>query len=152
MEHNPYMLNMQKVLFIAHELHQRGYENLRVIPSKSPSGMSWRCFFISTTDSEKENVFASGWMERLVNNETNDAESIEELANLFEREHQSFLKKCQGENPQYLEWFSQMVSVLKKEELPYAFADYFGPTDYWQTSHGNKIYTLPNEQQYYFNY
>jgi hypothetical protein len=29
---------MQKILFVATELHKRGYENLHVIPSVSPNG------------------------------------------------------------------------------------------------------------------
>ena len=50
MEPNFYMLNFQKILYVAGNLHKKGYENLRIVPSLSPSGLSWRCSFIENKD------------------------------------------------------------------------------------------------------
>ena len=149
MELNFYMVNMQKLLFIGQELHHRGYENLRVIPSLSNTGLAWRCSFISTDDDEKESIPASTWIQNVLKIGEESEESIKDLTNLMVRDYPEFFKKCLGENSLYKEWFSQMLNSLEKDELPYAFADYFGPTNYWKTSNDNKIATLPNEEQYY---
>ena len=150
MEQNIYMIRMQKILFIAKELHERGYENLRVIPSLSPSGMSWRCSFRSKNNREKEDILASVWIQSFKNAEENDGETVENLSTIFEKAHASFLRKCKGEDPEYKAWFRQMLAALDKGELPYAFSDSFGPAEYWKTSADHKIYTLPGEEQYYF--
>ena len=150
MDRNYYMINMQQLLFMTQELHHRGYENLRVIPYLSNTGLAWRCSFISTLDKAGERINASSWIQDVLKITEPAEESVKDLVELFERGHLSFLKKCEGKNAQYVEWFGQMLRGLAPDELPYAFADYFGPTDYWKTSSGQKIPTLPNEEHYYF--
>jgi hypothetical protein len=152
MSENYYMINMQKLLFVVKELHIRGFENLRVIPSLSPTGLAWRCNFISVADREKEAIVTSTWIENYFSKEKNIEYSIDELTDMFEREYVNFLKLCKGENKEYVEWYSMMLDKLKEGELPYAFAEYFSPTDYWKTSEGQEIRTLPNEKRYYVNY
>jgi len=151
MEPNFYMLNLQKVLFVAGELHKRGFENLRVVPSLSPSGVYWRCFFITMVNREEINVLASNWLQE--NYDCKEKEigfSIEKLADDFLEREQEFLQHCRGKNEEYVQWFQKMLQTLKTEELPYAFAEYFSPTDYWQTSQRNRIPILPGEEKYYF--
>ena len=142
------MLNMNRLLHVVKELHHRGYGKLRVIPSVSPSGMSWRCSFLADVDLRDESVIASNWIQdgfRIGEKEY----SIDELTDRFEKDHVDFLKKCKGENRIYAEWYSDMLRELVGDDLPYAFSDYFGPTDYWRTSKGTHIRTLPNEKSYY---
>jgi len=138
-----YMKNMQKLLYIVKELHIRGFEKLRIIPSLSPSGLSWRCSFISDTNSERKSIVSSSWIQNVFNIEEKNEYSIELLTDMFEKEHIDFLNACKGKNKEYVEWYSDMLHNLNEGELPYAFSDYFGPTDYWETSKGQKISTLP---------
>ena len=138
-----YMKNMQKLLYIVKELHIRGFEKLRIIPSLSPSGLSWRCSFISETNSERKSIVSSSWIQNVFNIEEKNEYSIELLTDMFEKEHIDFLNACKGKNKEYVEWYSDMLHNLNEGELPYAFSDYFGPTDYWETSKGQKISTLP---------
>jgi NifB/MoaA-like Fe-S oxidoreductase len=150
MDNSFYITNRQKLLFTVKELHKRGFGKLRIIPSLSPSGMSWRCRFIAET---KENdLIASTWMGN--HEKENSLEEIkltpQELANLFIRENLEFIEDCKGENEEYVKWYGEMVDNLEKGELPYAFSDYFSPTDFWKTSKGNEIKTLPNEKEFYF--
>lgn len=145
MSSNPYMINMQKMLYVAEILHTRGYENLHVIPSLSPSGLSWRCVFM-TMDSEP--VIVSNWIYQKCDINVALEIDVLELTNNFEREHYIFLKSCVGENKEYAEWYHRMLNSLEEEELPYAVSDYFSPCEYWQTSTGRRILTLPDEKRF----
>jgi len=147
-----YMINMQKILHIVKVLHNRGYERMRIIPHLSPTGLTWRCNFVSDADFQREPITSSNWIQNYFSKEKNIELSIDELTDLFEREHVDFLNACKGENREYVEWYSDMLNKLKEGELPYAFADYFSPSDYWKTSEGQNIYALPNEKRYYGNY
>lgn len=146
MSSNLYMLNLKKVLFIAEALHQKGYENLKIIPSLSPSGLYWRCSFVSANKNIELDVIASSWLESFGNISENEIQlNIKELTERFIEEHKEFLVKCIGKNEEYINWFKNVLETLDIEELPYAFSDYFGPTTYWQTSIGKKIYLNTNE-------
>ena len=150
MDSNFYMTNRQKLLFMVKELHKQGFGRLRIIPSLSPSGLYWRCSFIDETNNN--HFIASGWICK--HEKENSQEEIkltpQELADLFMKENSDFIEHCKGRNEEYVKWYDKMVESLKKDELPYAFADYFPPTDFWKTSEGNEIKTLPNEKEYYF--
>ena len=138
-EENCYEANMQKLLFVASELHKRGYEKLRVEPSISPNGMAWRCSYFVVLGNKKESIIVSNWIK------IEEMNSIEELSDLLEKENRDFFSKCRGKSSDYVLWFREMLNILKKGELPYAYDDYFSPTDYWKTTLDNKIKILPNE-------
>jgi hypothetical protein len=145
MDKNHYMINMQKVLYMAAVLHTRGYEKLHVIPSLSPTGLSWRCVFMTM---DTESVIVSNWIvEQLDINAKADIEVLE-LANRFEREHFYFLRSCIGSDRRYVDWYSRMLDGLEEEELPYALSDFFSPCEYWLTSSDKRIITLPYENRF----
>ena len=56
MKKNLYMLNMQKLLHLAGELHRKGYTGLQVIPSLSPSRLYWRCNFMNAKTEDSSRV------------------------------------------------------------------------------------------------
>jgi hypothetical protein len=149
MDNSFYITNRQKLLFMVKELHKHGFGKLRIIPSLSPSGMSWRCSFIAKT--KNNSLIASSWIYNY--EKENSLEEIEltyqELANLFIKQNLDFIEDCKGEDEEYVKWYGEMVDNLAEGELPYAFDDYFSPTDFWKTSKGNEIKTLPNEKEYY---
>ena len=147
---NYYMINMQKILFVAGELHKRGYENLHVVPSIAPNGLAWRCNFVTISNGEKQSIIVSDWISQFIYDENKEIkQSPQELSELLEKENVVFLAKCKGENHEYVEWYNEMLNKLQEGELPYAFDDYFSPTDFWRTSLDNEIKTIPNECQYY---
>lgn len=141
-----YEIAMQKVLFIAGELHKRGYKKLRVEPSIAPNGMAWRCSFFVILGQEKKCIPMSNWIH------LEDDKSISELSDLLEKENHDFFLKCKGKNVEYANWFNEMVNSLQKGELPYAYDDYSVPTNYWKTTLGNEIKILPNEEKYFYLY
>ena len=136
------MTNRQKLLFMVEELHKRGFGKLLIIPGLSPSGMYWRCSFYDETRNNE--CGASNW---IYNYEKENSEeeiklTTQELTDLFIKENFEFLENCKGENNEYIKWYSDMLLQLKKDELPYAYADWEMQEDIWETSKGNKIKTL----------
>ena len=144
-----YMINRHKLLLMAKELHKRGYGNLRVVPSLSPSGTSWRCGFVDKLT--KKELTASTWIYGV---EKNGLISLtaNEMADIFIKENWEFLELCKGEDETYTTWYSEMITQLEEDELPYAFADFFSPCEFWKTSKGKEIETLAGEIKYYVNY
>lgn len=139
MKKNYYMVNMQKLLHLAVELHQKGFSGLEVIPSLSPSGVYWRCDFINAKTQEKVSV--SNWLQEAYDINVDDL-LLDDIAEKFENQHQQFILSCSGEESLYSQWLQNLVSQLERDELPYAFSDYYNDPHYWQTSNGKKIKTL----------
>lgn len=146
---NYYSGNRVKLLYMVEALHQRGFGKLKIIPSLSPSGMHWRCTFIA--DTPAISIIASTWLGDLeqVTPKTEITSTARELADKFVVDHADFMQHCQGAHEAYTIWFSKMVANLSENELPYAFSDYFLPTDFWQTSAGNKIPALQGDRSHY---
>jgi len=44
------------------------------------------------------------------------------------------------------------INTLKEADLHYAYVEYFSVSDYWETTRGQRIITLPNEKQFYTVY
>ena len=151
MAENYYMKNRHKLLLMVQELHKRGYGLLRVVPSLSASGTSWRCSFIEKTIHAE--CIASFWIsdmeEKCLNGEI--TLSPKEMADLFVREKGEFVVLCKGGNERYTRWYREMMAQLDEDELPYAFADRFTSTDYWRTSKGKERKILLGEYRYYYN-
>ena len=139
MKKNLYMLNMQKLLQLAGELHKRGCTKLHVIPSLSPSGVHWRCDFINADSSERLSV--SNWLQENFDIKEKEA-STTEIVKRFEEDYNHFLLGSHGKDDAYSQWFSDMLKQLEEGELPYAFSDYYSDPNYWQTNTGKKIRTF----------
>ncbi|WP_313095766.1 hypothetical protein [Empedobacter sp.] len=149
MERNFYIINMHKILYLARNLHEKGYNNLRVIPSLSSSGMYWRCIFLVDVNGKRNNLNITNWIQKFYNVNLKEID-LDELTRLFITEEKEFLKNAKSENNQYVEWFKNVLEKVKKDELPYAFSDFYSSTHYWKTSIGNKIKIIPGEEKYNF--
>lgn len=147
MEIDFYIINMQKCLHLARELHLRGFEQLRVFPHVSPSGTAWRCDF----ESEKygENVAVSSWMYGKIKDfeKSKITTSIKDLANQFESEFSELMRMSSFRNTEYVKWYKEMLEQLEQDELPYALDDYWHATEYWKTTKGKKIPLPPNSNE-----
>lgn len=145
MDRNFYMLNQQKILLIAKNLHQKGFENLKIIPSLSATGLAWRCSF-SSWKFQDLSLVVSDWLNQFCDISEKEVQiDINDLTDKFIEQHKDFLEKCIGINEEYKTWFINTVEILEKEELPYTFSDYFGPTNFWKTSIGKKIFLSDKE-------
>ena len=147
-----YMQNRHKLLLMVKELHKRGYGNMRIIPSLSPSGVYWRCSFLDKATRKQFNTM--DWIFDLEEGR-NCIEinlTLKTMADMFVRDNGEFVELCKGKDEEYTKWYAEMVARLEEDELPYAFADYFSPSGFWKTSNGKEIETLPGEEEYYLNY
>ena len=152
MSQNYYMINQQKLLFVVAELHRQGYEHLKVYPSVSPNGMSWRCSIYYHENRDHEEAVISNWLDKFGDIRDKEIElSIFDLSRHFALDFIEIVSKCKGANREYVVWYWSMVHKLRPEELPYAESDYFSSRDYWKTSQGNEINTLRGEELYYPN-
>jgi hypothetical protein len=142
---------MQKLLYMVKDLHNLGYESLRIIPGISPSGLNWRCHFITESKTSFINVIASNWFQNIVDGNERMDISTESLTSMFMRDHSDFLKECATKNNEYIVWYSNMLNKLAADELPYSYDDYFHATTFWKTTKDNKITTLPSEAYYLDN-
>ena len=147
-----YMRNRHKLLVMVEELHNYGYGNLRIDPSLSASGVYWRCGFVDKVT--KTGFIASTWINSLEKKSLNGLITLtaKEMADTFIRENWEFIELCKGNDETYTKWFSEMLSQLDEDELPYAYAEYFSPIGFWKTSKGKEIKTLQGDVKYYLNY
>jgi len=134
-----YIINLKKTLYIAHELHKRGFESLYIEPSISPSGCHWRCSFFNSHKKESS-IIVSNWIQK--NRDICEKEitqDITELTELFIQQHQGFLSLCKGRNSAYIEWYQNILNCLTIGELPYIYSDFHHERDYWTTTKDQKI-------------
>lgn len=115
------------------ELHNRGYELLRLCPSLSPSGCSWRC--IATT---KDNTYeqcgamcaSQSWSETTVNvsngqlfKDEDYMLNIQTAADRFCKEYPKLVKASKGSDPEYKKWFRHALHLVQQGQIFYCFGD-----------------------------
>lgn len=136
-----------EVVMLVHELHKRGYEQLRLFAGMSPSGMSWRWHLYPKALMGDDNRFEHRKdtipFECL---RSSTGESRPEGRDLIDveqvlREHAAFFEKAKGEDKAYVEWFQQIVDHAKNNEFPIAYCDYY--------SHDEWVFLLSNEDLSY---
>ena len=129
-----------EVIMIVHELHQRGYEQLRLFPGISPNGMCWR-WMIYPKQLMQDNRFEHHGdctpFECLRG--STGAAFPEEGQNLktaddFIRGNEDFVNLAKGEDKAYVEWFEQIVEHAKNKDFPIAFEEFFHAKEWKFTS------------------
>lgn len=125
------------------ELHRRGYELIRICPSISPNGCSWRCVTtVKKLTSEKCGAVYCGeyWDELAINTSNgrffeideqhqlmgewdSTKMSIPEMADKFIHCYPRLAKAGFGSDPNYVKWFSKAAKQASFGHIIYAFAD-----------------------------
>ena len=129
-----------EVIMIVHELHQRGYEQLRLFPGISPNGMCWR-WMIYPKVLMKDNSFehhGDCTPFECLRGSTSAAFPEEgqklKVADDFIKEHEDFVNLAKGEDKAYVEWFEQIVEHAKNKDFPIAFSEFFDAEEWKYTS------------------
>ena len=133
-----------EIIMIVHELHQRGYEQLRLFAGLSPSGLSWR-WFVYPKALMKDNLFErrDGWISfECPHGSAGDAFPEEGrrclTADDFIKEHDSLVSLAKGEDKEYVKWFETIVEHAKDKDFPVAFSEYYG-AEQWKFTSGAQL-------------
>lgn len=130
------------ILRMVHELHNRGFQKLRIVPGMNSSGTAWRCWITPSSNIEADHGALAideseskcarmttgegtkyfGWIDA-------SADSPSELADKFTERFPNLLRPAHGRDWPYVGWFTEMLVSAEKGYLPYAYADWAEPSD-----------------------
>jgi hypothetical protein len=123
-----------RVFLMLAELHRRGYEQLRIVPGMSPSGMHYRCGITPAlnvasdhgalaidTNLVANQTSANG--DRLFNWEDAGEASIGELARMFIRRFPHLAKLGRAPDANYARWFDSALEHARRGAFPIAYDD-----------------------------
>ena len=140
-----YSCSAYEIVMIVHQLHQQGYEQIRLFPGMSPSGCSWRWAVYPKVLMKDSNKF-----EKLSDclpfncpygsTGTPFPEEGQEIktAKDFLREYEDYVDLGRGEDKEYVEWYRSIVEHAEKREFPIAFEEFFD-ADHWRFSNGEAL-------------
>lgn len=139
-----YDASAYEIVMIVHELHQRGYEQLRLFSGMSPNGFSWRWAIYPKVLMKDSNMcerndclpFSCPY------GSTGSAFPKEgqevKTANDFIREFGSYVNLAEGEDKEYVEWFKQIVEHAKNNDFPIAYQEFFN-AEQWKFNGGDDL-------------
>ena len=138
------------VVLMVHELHNRGYQQLRFRSGYSPSGCSvrWAVY-------PKSSIKGTGMLERM-HYEDNPYPSYEcsagapcchlnpsEMADHFLTVAPALCAEAKLPDEEYVTWFAQLVEYANKGEYPIAFGEYLHLKDGWRIDPSQKTIPFP---------
>ena len=131
-QHDDYMDRIKQYFLVIRELHEMGYELIRVCPSVSPNGANWRC----ATTVKKYTLKTCGAIYR--SNEPHTAANTSagefnwdgwqgktphEIALQFIEHYPHLAKLGKGKDPEYKEWFKKANDLAQRGYIFFAFGD-----------------------------
>lgn len=144
-------LTPRRILEGVEQLHARGYEQFRILPYMSPSGMHWRVEIAEAAamdDSEgyvayrNENVvlrYSTGSGSEFAGTIVDRSTKPEEVADLilasmpWVQEHIA--------DPAYADWYARLMrSITAQDAVPIAFADYYDTRKGWEIGWGSGVF------------
>ena len=137
---SPYQIARKLLLMVA-ELHQMGYQKLRIAPELAPSGCYWRCKFvpvsmISTDHGAICDVsgklaprYSSGQKDDYFDWGDTAGDSPTELALKFIARFPRIVEASRGNDNEYVGWYTEMLRVTEPEGIIYAIGDFGMPRD-----------------------
>lgn len=136
---DPSLRRCQRVLLMAHELHKRGYQRLRIMPGLSPSGGAWRVSITPVSNILRTHGAMVADYHRLSARYTSGDENLffewqdaredsaRALADKFEQRFPEVLAAAAGRDWAYAGWYVEMLGVAESGALPVAYADWYEP-------------------------
>ena len=130
----------RKVLLLVHELHKMGYQQLRIAPGMSPSGMYWRCSIAPAISFSRSNGaildrwdapaahYTSGQENKYFDWEDAERDSPRKLAHKFWKRFPEIIRLGNGSDWEYVGWYLEMLRLTESNGLPIAYADWDLPS------------------------
>ena len=141
------------IVMFVHELHKRGYEQLRLFAVMAPTGMSWRWFIYP-----RAMMLDGGMFERHGDNtgfecicgSTSDGRSRNQIdVDALIEKNRGYFELAYGRDPEYVAWYDAIVEHAKKEEYPIAYEEYFSG-DNWKFTSSGDILPYPPFREFDF--
>ncbi len=139
-----------EIVTIVHELHNRGFEQLRFMAGISPSGLNWRWFIYPKVFMNRGNYFehhSEGTPFRCIRSSTGYDKprnrphiSLE----MFVEGKEKFMELARGKDVEYVKWYENIVEHAKNNDFPIAFAEYFN-AEQWRFMSGEDLSYPPYE-------
>jgi len=152
----------RRLLYMVRELHDMGYEQLRIAPGVAPSGLFWRLSVSAASNTLPENGaimrdfdqgahYSSGGGDRYFDWDDAANDSPRELAEKFVERFPHLSAEGRNSDPDYASWYKEMLDRTEPDGLPYAYADWPGTGDSLLIFHGSMDIEIrlppPHEQQ-----
>ena len=133
-----------EIIMIVHELHQRGYEQLRLYAGMSPNGRNWR-WYIYPKVLMRDNKFEhrdgripfdcpSGTAGNAFPEEGREVITADDFVKKYER----YVSLAKREDKEYVKWFETIVKHAQNKDLPIAFSYYFD-AEQWKFTSGEQL-------------
>lgn len=134
---DPIVRRCQRVLAAVHELHKMGYQRLRIVPGRSPSGIHWRCKITPVSNVLRTHGAMARDFEGLSANYTSgmsddyfgwtDAkkDTARALAAKILGRFPELACAGRGRDWAYAGWYTEMLGFAARGELPVAYADWY---------------------------
>ena len=123
--------NAFEIIMFVHELHLRGYEQLRLFSGMSPNGNCWRWFLYPKVLMKTDNAFElHGDCVPFIclRGTTGDGrpkkQSIEPIDTAL-LENKDFFDLAKCKDNEYVLWFQNLVKKAKEGQYPIAFDEFF---------------------------
>lgn len=139
-----------EIIMMLHELHNRGYEQLRILSGMAPSGCYWRWSIYPkiamgcNADAERKirGVHCDCPYGSLGRDRSN--EDYNEMADLFLEKYKSLFNVAKLPDKDYIKWFQGVVEHAQNNEFPIAYDDFFNAEE-WEYMGGEALSYPPFE-------
>lgn len=124
-----------KVLDMVRVLHGRGFELLRIMTGRSPSGMHWRCYITHLGNIESDHgaiiknpeletaSYTSAAVTEYFDWDDAEFDSAEELAGKFIERFELISELGLGSDPEYVRWYLEMLEIAREGDFPLSCDD-----------------------------
>lgn len=127
-----------RVLSVVSELHARGYQELRISPGMSGSGMYWRVAvaparwidprtMLLTAEDVPAARYTTGQEKRYFDWTDAESATVTRLADLFSERFPRILAESRGRDWSYAGWYLEMLGHARRGHFPVAYADWYSP-------------------------
>jgi hypothetical protein len=138
----------RKVLLMVGELHEAGFQRLRIYPALSPSGMAWRCPVGPSSAARpghgaivRDDLYDSSLVALYSSASGSDYFGIEggklsprALGRSFMKRYPTIAEASLDSDWEYAGWFQEMLRLTRPRLFPYAVADWELPRDHLPTT------------------
>ncbi len=133
----------RKLMLVVRELHVMEYEGLRLAPYLAPSGMYWRAQIVPVEYISPKHgarsiylskhsgipTYTSGSGYNYFELGTVESDTPQQIAEKFIARFQELAQLGKLDDPEYVQWYAEMLAATEPDGMIYAFADFDVPLD-----------------------